>query len=322
MLKSKSFRVAAFIGVFAVLVPGSGAISLRNEATVPRQSPSITAFADALTGRLISPSQTLNDQESIEAVPNRLTTTATFYTVRADLRRCMSPMCGGYFVKRVNEPLTRCANGRYQGECYVAEIDWHGQSELDSGLAILRGEISSKRYSRVGTFGVLRVDESWQAVNNSRPTGAFYLVRDSGVRCIAYPCPTYHETELNSSLSRNIAGVDLKGLSSAKVTQAMTGTGGVIVAGDHINVKGPGGKSVELKATQVYLRPGKGAAEMKPCIKSGCSSQVCSDQSVITTCEWRPEYACYRKAACERQADGNCGFTRTTELSACLSATK
>lgn len=321
MLKSKSFRVPAVVALFAVLVLASVATSLRSEATQGRQPFSITASAASLTGQLIPSGQGADDQESIEAVPGRLTTTATFYTVRADLRRCMSPMCGGYFVKRVNEPLTRCANDRYQAECYVAEIDWNGQPELDSGLAILRGELSSRRYSRVGTFGVLRVEESWQAVNNNRPTGAFYLVRDRGVRCIAYPCPMYHEMKLNSSLSRDIAGVDLDGLSSARVTQAMTGTG-VIVAGDHINVKGPGGKSVELKATQVYLRAGKGAAEMKPCVKSGCSSQVCSDHNVITTCEWRAEYACYQKATCERQADGNCGFTRTTQLAACLSATK
>jgi hypothetical protein len=321
MLKFESFRVAAVMAVFMVLVMAGGATSLRTEATEGRQPISITTSADSLTGQLIPAVQPAYDQESIEAVPGRLSPTATFYTVRADLRRCMSPMCGGYFVKRVNEPLTRCANGRYQAECYVAEIDWNGQPEVDSGLAILRGELSSRRYSRVGAFGVLRVDESWQAVNNNRPTGAFYLVRDSGVRCIAYPCPTYHETELNSSLSRNIAGVNLDRSSSGRVTQAMTGTG-VIVAGDHISVKGPGGRSLELKATQVYLRAGKGAAGLKPCIKSGCSSQVCSDHNVISTCEWRAEYACYQKATCERQADGNCGFTRTTQLTACLTATK
>jgi hypothetical protein len=320
MLKSKCFHVAVVMGVFAVLVPAGGVIAPRSEAIQLRPL-GITTSADSLTGQLI-PSQTANDQESIEAEPDRLTTTATFYTMRADLRRCMSPVCGGFFVKRVNEPLTRCANGRYQAECYVAEIDWNGQAEIDSGLAILRGQLSSRQYDRLGTFGVFRVEESWQAVNNNQPAGLFYLVRDSGVRCIAYPCPTYREAKLNSTLSKNIAGVDLDGFNSPKVTQAMTAAKGVIVAGDHIDVKGPGGKSVKLKAAQVYLRAGKDIAALKPCIKSGCSSQVCSDQSVITTCEWRAEYACYQKATCERQANGNCGFTRTTQLSACLSATK
>jgi hypothetical protein len=56
------------------------------------------------------------------------------------------------------------------------------------------------------------------------------------------------------------------------------------------------------------------------CRVGGCSSQVCSDQDVFTTCEWRPEYACYRGATCARQANGNCGWTMTEELKACLKA--
>lgn len=54
------------------------------------------------------------------------------------------------------------------------------------------------------------------------------------------------------------------------------------------------------------------------CRRSGCSGQVCADHDVITTCEFRPEYACYRDATCARQADGQCGWTATPELQACL----
>ena len=57
------------------------------------------------------------------------------------------------------------------------------------------------------------------------------------------------------------------------------------------------------------------------CIAGGCSGQLCVDasqQAPISTCEWRPEYACYRTATCERQANGNCGWTSTPELTQCL----
>ena len=60
-----------------------------------------------------------------------------------------------------------------------------------------------------------------------------------------------------------------------------------------------------------------------PCYVGGCSSQVCSDrEGVITTCEFRPEYACYREsfATCERQGDGSCGWTPNADLSACIAA--
>ncbi len=58
----------------------------------------------------------------------------------------------------------------------------------------------------------------------------------------------------------------------------------------------------------------------KQCFVGGCSNHVCSDQKdVVTTCEWREEYACYQKATCEVQVSGDCGWTETRELNQCLS---
>ena len=55
------------------------------------------------------------------------------------------------------------------------------------------------------------------------------------------------------------------------------------------------------------------------CYKGGCSSQLCSDQpDMVSTCEYREEYACYQSAVCERQASGQCGWTETSDLRACL----
>ncbi len=59
-------------------------------------------------------------------------------------------------------------------------------------------------------------------------------------------------------------------------------------------------------------------APVNPCMVTGCSSHVCADQPVATTCEWRPEYACYAKASCELQASGTCGWTMDAELTKCL----
>src|SRR3989344_931009 len=54
------------------------------------------------------------------------------------------------------------------------------------------------------------------------------------------------------------------------------------------------------------------------CKVTGCSGQICSDEDVITTCEYKEEFACYRTAKCERQANGQCGWTQTPTLQACL----
>jgi hypothetical protein len=58
--------------------------------------------------------------------------------------------------------------------------------------------------------------------------------------------------------------------------------------------------------------------EPAPCMKTGCSGTVCADEDRVSTCEYKPEYACYRDAVCERQAEGECGWTQTPELEACL----
>ena len=69
--------------------------------------------------------------------------------------------------------------------------------------------------------------------------------------------------------------------------------------------------------TQQACAPTTGA-----CYRGGCSGELCSDQpGAISTCIWREEFACYQDATCERQSNGDCGFTQTPELIACLGPT-
>lgn len=63
-------------------------------------------------------------------------------------------------------------------------------------------------------------------------------------------------------------------------------------------------------------------APAQACKKTGCSGQLCSDQDVGSTCEWNESYACYATATCARQANGQCGFTQTAELTSCLASKK
>jgi eight-cysteine-cluster-containing protein len=67
------------------------------------------------------------------------------------------------------------------------------------------------------------------------------------------------------------------------------------------------------------VSPPKKEEECRP---TGCSGQICADHAVVTTCEWREEYACYRLSRCERQADGGCAWVPTPELAACLAGDK
>ena len=93
---------------------------------------------------------------------------------------------------------------------------------------------------------------------------------------------------------------------------------GVLVAGRNVTVTGPAGRATALRATQFFVpvRP----EPSKKCYKGGCSGQVCSDRpDVVTTCIYRAEYACYQQfGTCELQADGECAWTKTADLTQCL----
>ncbi|MGB3921927.1 MAG: hypothetical protein WBL19_01420 [Minisyncoccia bacterium] len=62
-----------------------------------------------------------------------------------------------------------------------------------------------------------------------------------------------------------------------------------------------------------------GGTKLTLCRATGCSGQICAEEDLITTCEFREEYACYQNARCERQPSGGCGWTETPELRQCLS---
>src|ERR1051326_3868462 len=168
--------------------------------------------------------------EVVATVPDSLASTSSFYSFRRDLRKCASPRCGGYFVTLGNDTRTRCADNRWGSECYVASIEWNGQAEPESDRALLRGAMRLQG-NRNGRLGVLRGREVWGAASAREPSGTFFRVRDRGIKCIAAPCPTHHEAKLNTTQSREIAGVDLSSAGApenllSEATQGMTSTDG------------------------------------------------------------------------------------------------
>jgi hypothetical protein len=261
--------------------------------------------------------------------------TYTFFTISRDARRCASPYCGGYWVKRVNASTTKCHDNRYAEQCYVPTLDLErtglGEAALEKvngaingswnqdGKVLVRGTFARRDWPGVGTFGEFRASEAWLGQGPNVPAGPFAMAEDTGVRCFTFPCNSIREKKLNSSASGYLAeiGWDASGADEEAIGNAGTKlvTDGVIIAGERYTVSGPGGRGKARTATQFYFR----ATDEKSCFVGGCSSHVCSDRpDVVTTCEFRPEYACYRDATCELQADGECGWTETPELSACL----
>lgn len=79
----------------------------------------------------------------------------------------------------------------------------------------------------------------------------------------------------------------------------------------------PGGEDTSAQAPTDDAPPVQGTPA---CVRGGCSGELClpEGEERMSPCVMRPEFACYREATCERQDDGQCGFTPTASLASCL----
>jgi hypothetical protein len=259
--------------------------------------------------------------------------TYTYYFVQADLRKCASPVCGGVFYRLANATKTTCLDGSKAAKCYAATDSLTGlglaetalgkvNDALANGEVLMRATIGTKTYSGVGTFAKLNAKEAWLAQTSNAIEGPLMKMEDSGVRCIAAPCDSFKESKLNSAITAMIADIkwDDSGASDRLIGTALDKmhSDGLIVAGYRSYVHGPAGTGKARDVSNLFLKVTNEPAQAE-CFVGGCSGQVCSDQEgVITTCEFKPEYACYHTATCEVQTDGQCGWTQTSELQACL----
>jgi hypothetical protein len=203
------------------------------------------------------------DQASIVA------TAETYFSVRADVRRCAAPACGGYFVSRLNRSTTRCSDGRNRAECYVASLDTAalGLTESDTttlrdllwtqGQVVLGGAITSG----VRGFGVLAVTEAWIAgTTTGVARGEAVAVEQGGIRCITTPCPDKVETVLNVGTTSTIANLDFRPSRAAdhEIAHAQDSltedSGGLLVFGSAYTYRENGQRARGRRVNQFYTR--------------------------------------------------------------------
>jgi hypothetical protein len=290
----------------------------------------IPACASSETDELLADSA---DEAALDGKADAANGAYTYYAIRGDMRRCAWPMCGEYWLSRVNRTTTVCADGSTAAECYTPVLDW---SETDLGPA-LQDKLKGQARKPGGTFALVRgrfakkntttprpelVSEAWVAEGENAPQGVFAKVFENGVRCIAAPCPSLTEKGLNTGNTANIADLDFgpADLTDRQIDGFVAqyiAPQGIIVAGDRYTFKISGRSGKGRTVTNGFHM----LENANDCFVGGCSGQICSDhEGAISTCEWRPQYACYQDddAACERQPSGQCGWTPTAELNSCL----
>jgi uncharacterized protein DUF6748/Kazal-type serine protease inhibitor-like protein len=187
----------------------------------------------------------------------------SYFELRRDLRRCASPLCGGFFVQRVNRLTAVCADGSRSAECYVADLDLSTLGlgseqataiEGDPESFLLEGEVV-RVSSGLGDVGRLNVTEAWQGHPGVNARGAFLRVQSSGIVCITSPCLSLSAELLNSRLPAvAIAAVDLDAFADpSDGLEQVNAPGGLLVAAMPSIVSGPGGRALGLDASEYFV---------------------------------------------------------------------
>jgi eight-cysteine-cluster-containing protein len=173
-------------------------------------------------------------------------------------------------------------------------------------------------------------------------------VARSGPKCEFTPCPTPKTNSLETCNNMNIkqAKIIAQNSDCSKL--------GTILDGQSCNANGTGfwwlnfkpnnpksgcnpacvidiiNKKAEInwRCTGLILptiTPNVSPIVNKRCKIGGCSGEICQSidsEPIASTCIYKPEYACYKTARCELQANEKCGWTQTNSLIYCLSNTK
>ena len=141
----------------------------------------------------------------------RPTTATAVYSVRGDPRLCPSPLCGGYWVALANGVRTRCADGTRNVRCYVARaVDARRRPVSVPNDGLVRGSLEQTAFGDFGRLGVLVVVAVYAPAGTAPVSGGYYVVTDTGVRCIRAPCFSYRVTQANGSTRTLASDVDLQ----------------------------------------------------------------------------------------------------------------
>ena len=189
-----------------------------------------------------------------------------FFTARPDFRECIYPLCGGYFVKAVNQSTTVCADGARQFECYVSDIISSSPvaddaiDPFDPTPILLVGKLSQQETETVGPIGVFNAQDVHYAVTPNTALGRFFDVKNLGIACITSPCFSFAQTVLNRVYAREKTlsrlNFDESGASEEDVQRAFERIGegqALYAAGFNRPYQGFAGIGREFVITQFFL---------------------------------------------------------------------
>ena len=222
-------------------------------------------------GRLAAALGTVALVLAMPAAPAPRRVSDAVYRIRADLRLCPSPLCGGFFVSRVNRATTPCDDAVSRAWCYVSTLDLSQvpapargrlQAAERSGGLLLRGRpVHSEGAPELRSAWTFVAADGWLSATTATWQGTVYLIRDIGIRCVRAPCFSLRASVVNGVTIRSVSGLDLNGVAAppALVRKAQTAVNasGLLVAGTiRLDKAGVPTSGRTLVGTQFFLPAG------------------------------------------------------------------
>jgi hypothetical protein len=214
----------------------------------------IVIFVVALAGCGVSNSAVgVNDPDPLEDGAKLSTTSRSYVGLRPDLRKCIGPTCGGYFVHDVNRATVT--------EKYVSGLDFSSsglsnddQARVLSGIdqVVLRGKLGPQE-PHFGTQAFI-VSEAYRGLPGlTLGSGdGYFKVQEETIECITAPCPTLSEVRVNHTTKTLFHELSLTGLGfvdQAWLNKRVT-EGGAIASG----TLATNGNELTLEASNVFLQ--------------------------------------------------------------------
>lgn len=190
-----------------------------------------------------------------------------YYTATQDLRKCVSPLCGGIFIKEVNKRFTVCADGSRARQCYIGTPNWDklgfnpfahaGDTGVFTAL-LLKGQVLENKEGDFGNLGEFVAEAAYRPATNNPARGRFVALENKGIYCITSPCFSIDQSLLNRDKTKIISGFNLNpvGASSADVDAAYTLFGNeqpILGAGYNKKQQELHGVGISFIANQFYL---------------------------------------------------------------------
>jgi len=184
------------------------------------------------------------------------TTKDTFVIARRDYRRCVSPMCGGYWVKDLNSTMQ---------ERYVSAFDFTGSSLPASTFDVVRGAPDNELilFGRLGPkesrfdTRTLMVTLAYRGMPGKTfsATDKFYGVFPTKIACITTPCANLQTTRLNRTTGHTMSSdMDLSGALGTMVDDqwmmSRAFSGKTVIAGKIVRKN----RHVTVTASQVFVQ--------------------------------------------------------------------